>query len=89
MSHPKAKIAEFRFGRAPVSKALKPTLWVLLAVICGVAPVRAQLVVFTREQVMKYTAGNPYERFPDGRSEVPRLVLEKMRTCRPKTFIAC
>jgi hypothetical protein len=30
----------------------------------------------TREQLIKYTAKNPYDRFPDGRPKVPDALLE-------------
>jgi len=33
----------------------------------------------TREQLIKYTAKNPYERFPDGRPKVPDALLEKFK----------
>jgi 4-hydroxy-4-methyl-2-oxoglutarate aldolase len=39
----------------------------------------AQLNAITREEMLKYTAKNPYERFPDGRPKVPDTLLEKIR----------
>ena len=33
----------------------------------------------TREQLIKYTAKNPYEQFPDGRPKVADAVLEKLK----------
>jgi regulator of RNase E activity RraA len=33
----------------------------------------------SREQLVRYTAQNPYERFPDGRPKVPDSILEKVR----------
>ena len=33
----------------------------------------------TREQLIKYTAKSPYERFPDGRPKVPDALLEKFQ----------
>jgi hypothetical protein len=33
----------------------------------------------TREQLIKYTAKNPYDRFPDGRPKVPDALLEKFQ----------
>jgi 4-hydroxy-4-methyl-2-oxoglutarate aldolase len=38
-----------------------------------------QVFTLTREQVMKYTAQNPYDRFPDGRPKVPDGILEKVK----------
>ncbi len=39
----------------------------------------AQLFTFTREQMIQYTAKNPYPRFPDGRPRVPDELLEQFR----------
>lgn len=41
----------------------------------------AQVFTFTREQMIKYTAANPYDRFPDGRPKVPDSLLEKLKGC--------
>src|SRR3954454_19428111 len=35
--------------------------------------------VLTKEQMIAYTAHNPYERFPDGRPRVPDELLEKVK----------
>jgi 4-hydroxy-4-methyl-2-oxoglutarate aldolase len=35
--------------------------------------------MLTKEQMVAYTAANPYERFPDGRPKVPDDLLEKVR----------
>jgi regulator of RNase E activity RraA len=40
----------------------------------------AQMFRFTREQMINYTAKNPFERFPDGRPKVPDALLEKVKT---------
>jgi regulator of RNase E activity RraA len=37
------------------------------------------MFTLTTEQMKKYTAKNPYERFPDGRPKVPDAILEKVR----------
>ncbi|MGA2119273.1 MAG: dimethylmenaquinone methyltransferase [Bryobacteraceae bacterium] len=47
--------------------------WFLLA------PARGQVFTMTREQLIKYTAKSPYERFPDGRPKVPDALLEKFK----------
>jgi regulator of RNase E activity RraA len=39
----------------------------------------AQVHMFTRDQMLEYTAKNPYPRFPDGRPRVPDEVLEKVK----------
>ena len=42
-----------------------------------VAP--AQVFTFTREDMLRYTAKNPFERFEDGRPKVPDAILEKVK----------
>src|SRR5579885_821722 len=37
----------------------------------------AQVFTLTREQMIKYTAANPFERFPDGRPKAPDDLLKK------------
>jgi 4-hydroxy-4-methyl-2-oxoglutarate aldolase len=39
-----------------------------------------QVFTFSRDQMVKYTAKNPYERFEDGRPKVPDTVLEKFKS---------
>jgi 4-hydroxy-4-methyl-2-oxoglutarate aldolase len=39
----------------------------------------AQLFTLTREQLIDYTAQNPFERFPDGRPKVPDDLIERAR----------
>lgn len=51
-------------------------------VLAGLAippPAPGQMFTLTREQMLKYTAKNPYERFPDGRPMVPDSVLAKFK----------
>lgn len=43
------------------------------------APARAQLFQFTREQLIEYTAQNPFDRFPDGRPKVPDSLIERAK----------
>jgi regulator of RNase E activity RraA len=54
--------------------------------VCGfvaalLAPCLAQAQVFslTKEQLIEYTAGNPFERFPDGRPKVPDALIERAK----------
>ena len=37
-----------------------------------------QVFTLTRDQLIQYTAQNPYERFPDGRPKVPDAILQKV-----------
>lgn len=52
----------------------------LLAAACA-APLasRAQVFTFTRDQIIEYTAQNPFPRFEDGRPKVPDELLEKCK----------
>jgi 4-hydroxy-4-methyl-2-oxoglutarate aldolase len=54
-------------------------LIVVLACTLWCLPVEAQLFTLTRDDVLKYTAQNPYARFPDGRPKVPDDLLEKVK----------
>ena len=49
------------------------------AVLAACMPAGAQVFTFTREQMIEYTARNPYGRFPDGRPKAPDSVLERMQ----------
>ncbi|HET8550024.1 MAG TPA: dimethylmenaquinone methyltransferase [Bryobacteraceae bacterium] len=50
---------------------------VLLAFSAGC--VAAQVLTFTRDQMIRYTSKNPFERFEDGRPKVPDALLEQMK----------
>jgi regulator of RNase E activity RraA len=54
-----------------------PALFVLAAAFAASLP--AQVFTLTRDQLIRFTASNPYDRFPDGRPKVPDEVLEKVR----------
>jgi regulator of RNase E activity RraA len=40
---------------------------------------RAQIFTLTKEQMIEYTAQNPFERFPDGRPKVPDALIQRAR----------
>ncbi|MFN7992527.1 MAG: dimethylmenaquinone methyltransferase [Bryobacteraceae bacterium] len=42
-------------------------------------PLHAQVFTFTREQMLKYTGQNPFDRFEDGRPKVPDALLDKVK----------
>ncbi len=42
-------------------------------------PAAAQIFKWTREEMIKYTPDNPFDRFPDGRPKVPDAILEKVK----------
>ena len=52
---------------------------VILAGLAVVLPGRAQVFKLTREQMIQYTARNPFDRFPDGRPKVPDPILERVK----------
>jgi len=40
---------------------------------------RAQVFKLTPEQLIKYTSGNPFDRYPDGRPKVPDSILDRVK----------
>jgi len=64
----------------------------LLALACvialGPALAHAQLFTLTREQLIEYTAQNPFERFPDGRPKVPDAMIERARGLSAEEVLA-
>src|SRR5260370_41169088 len=50
-----------------------------LYALLACAPLHAQIFTFTREQMIKYTASNPFDRFEDGRPKAPDALLDKVR----------
>ncbi|HXN48574.1 MAG TPA: hypothetical protein VN893_18130 [Bryobacteraceae bacterium] len=57
----------------------------VLALTAGAAAMLAppsalpQSLTLTREQLIEYTAQNPFERFPDGRPKIPDSLIERAR----------
>jgi 4-hydroxy-4-methyl-2-oxoglutarate aldolase len=56
----------------------------ILPVACFVAlffsiPANAQLMTFSKQDLIDYTAANPFDRSPDGRPKVPDALLERAR----------
>ncbi len=50
-----------------------------VALLALAIPASAQLFTLTKEQLIRLTNQNPYERFEDGRPKVPDQVLEKFK----------
>ncbi len=48
----------------------------------------AQLFTLTRDQMIEYTAQNPFERFPDGRPKVPDALIERARAMSAEEVFA-
>ena len=52
----------------------------ILGVLTTVAgPARSQLVTFSKQDLVDYSAQSPFERFPDGRPKVPDNLLQQAR----------
>ncbi|HEV8132133.1 MAG TPA: RraA family protein, partial [Acidobacteriota bacterium] len=60
-------------------KTTTKLLAIAASVLAACLPLLAQVFTFTREEMIKYTAKNPYERFEDGRPKVPDRLLEKVK----------
>jgi len=58
---------------------LIPNAILTLAALLACVPSQAQIFTFTRDQMIKYTAKNPFDRFEDGRPKAPDALLEKTR----------
>jgi 4-hydroxy-4-methyl-2-oxoglutarate aldolase len=52
-------------------------VWVISSL--GSPSVQAQLLNFSKQDLVDYTAQEPFERFPDGRPKVPNDLLERAR----------
>jgi regulator of RNase E activity RraA len=51
----------------------------MLSVLFFCIAAQGQILQFTREQMIQYTANNPYDRFPGGRPKVPDELLKKLQ----------
>src|SRR5215472_17796799 len=61
------------------------------SVVAGVllsAFAHAQLFTLTRDQMIEYTAQNPFDRFPDGRPRVPDGLIERARAMSAEEVFA-
>jgi hypothetical protein len=59
-----------------------------LSTLIACAPSHAQIFKFTREEMIKYTANNPFERFEDGRPKAPDALLEKVKDLSAEEVLA-
>lgn len=69
------------------SKSLRALLGAALALVTVTPVLKAQLFTLPKEQLIKYTAQNPYERFPDGRPKVPDALLDKLKAMSAEEII--
>ena len=54
----------------------------IVSIVCGLAlspAASAQLLTFSKQELMDYTAQNPFDRLPDGRPKVPDDLIERAR----------
>src|SRR5438270_13771431 len=49
-------------------------LWIVLS-----SPASGQLLTFSKQDLVAYTAQNPFDRLPDGRPKVPDDLIERAR----------
>ena len=52
----------------------------VIALLLTALPLWAQLDGFSREQLLKYTANNPFDRMPDGRPKIPQKYIDALNT---------
>ncbi len=64
---------------SPQAARLRGSLVMIFAALFVSSNAWAQIFSLSRDQMIKYTAQNPYERFPDGRPKVPDPILEKVK----------
>jgi 4-hydroxy-4-methyl-2-oxoglutarate aldolase len=61
---------------------------VTMAVALSPVLSHAQLFTLTKEQMIEYTAQNPFDRFPDGRPKVPDALMERARSLSAEEVLA-
>jgi hypothetical protein len=59
--------------------ARSPLLAVALSALVVAPSIWGQVFQLTKEQLLQYTAQNPFDRFPDGRPKVPDDLLAKLK----------
>ena len=63
-----------RFGSIPAV-----AVCAYVAALLAPALVQAQVFTLSKEQLIEYTAQNPFERFADGRPKVPDALMQRAR----------
>jgi 4-hydroxy-4-methyl-2-oxoglutarate aldolase len=66
-------------GNRPAKISLFLSLLVSLIVLCIPAVANAQLVTFSKQDLIDYTATNPFDRLADGRPKVPDDLIERAK----------
>ena len=70
-----------------MSQSVRLTFVVAIAALTPVLT-HAQLFTLTKDQMIEYTAQNPFERFPDGRPKVPDELIERARGMSSEEVLA-
>ena len=65
--------------RSLLSHLVKAALCLWVTSLLTPRSVEAQLLSFSKQDLMDYTAQQPFDRFPDGRPKVPNDLLERAR----------
>jgi regulator of RNase E activity RraA len=66
----------------PVMRSILSTRNLLIFAVCvfvGVSTASAQLISFSKQELIDYTSQNPFDRLPDGRPKVPDNLIERAR----------
>lgn len=71
-----------------MANRLKQLLPLALLSLTAAPQMSGQVYSLDREQMIRYTADNPFERFPDGRPKVPDELLEKMKGMSSEEMLA-
>ena len=66
-------------AKSPLSNLVKAGLCVCVISLFGSRSVQAQLLSLSKQDLIDYTAQEPFERFADGRPKVPNDLLERAR----------
>src|SRR5260370_38886015 len=61
------------------SRSIKAALCAGVIALLAPSSIRAQLFTFSKQDLMDYTAQEPFDRLPDGRPKVPNDLVERAR----------
>ena len=72
-----------------MKRSLLPAIGIaLVLLVLAQGRSHAQLFSLTKEQMVEFTAQNPFERFPDGRPKVPDGLIERVRGLSAEEVLA-
>lgn len=67
------------FGTSPARRIFVSILIILFIGLVRSVPANAQLMTFSKQDLIDYTADTPFARLPDGRPKVPDELIERAR----------